>query len=114
MRNQKGFTLLETIVGLAVVAVIGVGILLSLATTTRSNITNSNLTKAESLARAQMEYVQSQPYTTGSYQVITAPTGYTFTTPMISSMGTDLQRVTVTVNYYSKTLFTIEDYKVNR
>jgi hypothetical protein len=53
---------------------IGIIILSSLALSARSTITNNNLSKAESLARAQLEYIQSQTYdAAGSYSVLDIP-----------------------------------------
>ncbi len=115
LKNQEGFSLVETAIGLTIIGLIGVAILMSLAATARSNVANSNLTQAESLARTQIEYIQSQPYSSGSsYQVIDTPAGYSFATPMVSTVNTGLQKITVTVRYNSKTLISFADYKVDR
>ena len=62
MANQNGFSLVEILIGLTVFALVGIGVLTSLAASARSNITNSDLTEAESLSRAEIEYIQNQPY----------------------------------------------------
>jgi hypothetical protein len=133
-RNEKGLSLIETVIGLAVFALIGIVILTCLGAAARANISNENLSTAESLGRTQMEYVKNQSYNaTGNgtahppaYSTISLPTGYSFTTPLenmatrINSSGnsvtsdTGLQQITVTIKYYNKTLYTLTDYKVNR
>lgn len=118
MRGEKGFSLIETTIGLVVFALIGIAIAAGLVVTERANMTNSNLTQAESLARSQMEYIQSQPYSSlGNYSVIPdIPAGFSFgtATPMVSPAGTGLQKITVSVKHDGNTLFILEDYKVDK
>ena len=122
IKNEKGFSLIETLIGLVIFGLIGIAILSSLAASARSNITNGNLTTEESLARTQLEYIQSQGYINEAnpvYQAITTPTGYSFVTPMAAPAGTTgndiyLQKITVSVKHNNNTLFTVTDYKVNR
>ncbi len=118
MENQKGFTLIETLVGLAILGLLGIILLSSLAMSARSTMTNDKLSKAESLARAQLEYIQSQPYNaSNSYLVLSIPSnysGFSYATPMVTSLDNGLQKITVTVNSSNTTTFTLMDYKVNK
>ena len=134
INNQKGFSLIETSIGLLIFGLIGIAILTSLAASARSNVINTHLTTAESLARAQMEYIQSQPYNyenngtshPTAYALISLPVGYSFATSSanmatrINAIGnpvtTDagLQQIIVSVNYDNKTIYTVTDYKANK
>ena len=86
--SDRGFSMLETIIAVAILGAIGVGFMTALATTVLStDITDEQLT-AENLLRTQMEYIRDQAFVDsgpGSYDAyvppagITLPTGYTIT-----------------------------------
>jgi prepilin-type N-terminal cleavage/methylation domain-containing protein len=135
MVNQKGFSLIETLVGIALMGIIGLAILTALTMASRSNITNNNLTRAESLARTQVEYVQDQPYHATNngtiypepaYTAISLPPGYSFAVPTnnlvtrVAANGntvttdTGLQKITISIRYGGTTIYTVSDFKVNR
>jgi prepilin-type N-terminal cleavage/methylation domain-containing protein len=84
MRAQKGFTLLEVIIAIALLGVVAVAILSGLSTGSRAILVADERATAESLARSQMEYMKNLPYTaalTGgeaSYAnaKISVPSGY--------------------------------------
>jgi prepilin-type N-terminal cleavage/methylation domain-containing protein len=62
MKNEKGFTLIETIIALALLGVVAVAFLGALVTASNAfTITDEHAT-AESLARSQIEYLKNQPY----------------------------------------------------
>ena len=71
LRNQKGFTLIELIVSLALLGLIAIAYLGALATASTAIIISDERTTAESLARSQMEYVKNQDYSDNvwSYEV---------------------------------------------
>ena len=62
LKNEEGISLIEVLVALAILALIGVGFLSALATSSKAIIIADTRTTAESLARSQMEYVKDQPY----------------------------------------------------
>ncbi len=124
MRSEKGFTLVEITIGLAIIGLIGIILLTSLAMSSKSSFLDYKMSQGETLARAQMEYIQSQPYSSNvnNYSVMGIPsdcTGFNFVTtptPMVVPMATPdngLQKITVTVKN-GTTSFTLEDYKVNK
>jgi len=127
LRSQKGFSLIENIIAIAVLGVIGAVLLCGMAMAARSNIIANEKTTAESLAKSQMDYVQNLPYdrfhNPPVYGLISnIPSGYTISVsavrldPAGTGLGNDqqLQQVTVTVLHGSKTISTLTDYKVNR
>ena len=127
MRNEKAFALVETLVGIAILGLISIGILSGLTLAARSNIIADEQTTAESLARTQMEYVQQQTYKTGTSPVygkspsLNLPTSYSVVTaavcldPKNDGPGDDgLQEITVTVRRNSNTVLRLTDYKSER
>jgi len=66
--EQKGFTFIEVLVGIAIMGMIVAVFLMAIATAFKANATSQIRTTADSLARAQMEYVQNQEYRTDYYE----------------------------------------------
>jgi len=64
MKNEKGFTLIEVLVALAILAIVGTGFLMALAIASKAIIIADERTTSESLARSQMEHVKNQDYST--------------------------------------------------
>ena len=62
MKNEKGFTLIEVMIAIALLGIIAVAFLGALATASRALVIADERTTAESLARSQMEYVKNQAY----------------------------------------------------
>ena len=146
MKRERGFSLLEVIIAIALIGIVAVAIYAGLATATKTVIITDERATAESLARTQMEAMKKIAYnnTSGveaSYlnAKITPPSGYE-----ISSMKADgswdnktstniiavawnattspppppddagLQRIKLVIYHLGKSLFTLEDYKVDR
>ncbi len=124
MRNQKGFTLIEVLVSLALLGIIATGILGALGTSSKATVTNDVQTTAQNLAQGQMEYVRNQPYDVGSppeYALISnVPAGYSVSCTVTrldpEGDGSDdddgLQKIVVAVDFGSVTAATLESYKV--
>ena len=113
-KNEKGFTLIEVLVALAIVSLVVVAFLTAINTAAKANIIANERTTAESLARSQMEDIKNQAYA-GTYLIIATPSNYEIVSPItVVELQTGLQKVTVTIQHYGDTVFTLEDYKVNR
>ena len=117
MKRQKGFTLVETLVALAIFGIIGVILLGGLDTSITSTMINNKVSKAQALARDQLEYIQSQTWgNPGDYSVLSIPSnsnGFSYASPMVTTVESGLQKITVTVNNDTYS-FTLVGYKVNR
>lgn len=127
MKGQGGFSLIEVLLAVALLGIFAVSVPGALAGASRATISTGQQTTAESLARSQMDYVQSQPYdnvnATPVYAVIEDVTSpYSIVTPMAVRLdprgdGTTsddgLQQITVTVQHNGEVVFTLIDYKVN-
>ena len=64
IKNQKGQTLIEMLIAVAILGVVAVAFLTALTTASGALIIADEHTTAESLARSQLEYVKSQPFST--------------------------------------------------
>ena len=139
MKNEKGFTLIEVIIAVALLGVIAVALLGALGTASLAMFIADERATAESLARSEMEYVKGANYTDApwsppSYELPgtppswdmshTLPTGYDGYTAHVTAEplnGTDdgIQKITIVVSHLGKEIttsgnITLENYKVDR
>jgi prepilin-type N-terminal cleavage/methylation domain-containing protein len=110
MRAQRGFTLIETMVAVALLAVIVVSILSAFSAATIAATRHQQLTKLDLLTRSYAEFIKSQIYSpTGIYPNFTSA-GYSFSyqilnyaagppiTFLASNPDSGLQEIVLTVN----------------
>ena len=76
-RNQKGLTLIEVLIAIAILGMIAVPFLTALSTSSRALIIADERTTAESLVRSEIEYVRSQDYCNASWSYNVNSTGST-------------------------------------
>ena len=128
VRGQRGFSLIEILVGLAILTAIGVAFLNGLFTTSKAIMVSQEGTITESLARSQMEYIKTQEYIlvadypAYSYDLIDvramAGAGYSVEIdPPVAIISKaeaefELQRVTVVVKRGGEKAFTLSAYRV--
>ncbi len=140
-KGESGFTFIEVLIALLILSIFASTFLMGLATSSRAVILADERTTAESLARCQLESIKIQSYifadddNVASYALTnsTSP-GYTIysvgrdnteiegvvgvpwdsSTNTAVSVDAGLQRVNLVIKHGDKTVFTIEDYKVNR
>jgi len=116
--NQRGVTLAETLVALAIFGIVAVVFLSGLTISSKAVMVNQERVAAESLAKSQMEYVRAQDYD-ASYLEIVIPAdldaqGYDVGIGVVDVHVAKLQKITVTVDRGGDILFTLVGYKVNR
>lgn len=132
MKSQKGFTLVEVLVAVALLSIIGVGLVSALGGATKVLLKADTRETARDLAQAQMESVQNQAYDnitnpSGIYDIIpnlaTLYPGYDVEIhsiridkddPPDTSDDDGLQEITIMVNQGTNTIFTLVGMKVNR
>lgn len=136
MKNEKGFTLIEVIIAVALLGVIAVAFMGALGTASLAMFIADERATAESLARSEMEYVKSANYTADgwSYELPgsapswdaghTLPSGYdgytaNVTAEPLNTPDDGIQKITIIVSHLGKAITTsgnstLENYKVDR
>ncbi len=141
MKNEKGFTLIEVLVSLALLGIIGSAFLGSLGTASNAIFVADEQATAESLARSQMEDIKKQAYDAiheppqynildaedyefdyeeAGYEIVVAaerldPEGDgTWNEEFDIPDDDGIQKITVIINHNGGEVITLEDYKVNR
>jgi prepilin-type N-terminal cleavage/methylation domain-containing protein len=123
MRNQKGFTLIEVLVSVALVGILGTAFLTSLTHSTYAVHYTDQLDNGRALAQSQMEYIKEQKYSASGYTPSSAITsrypGYSVNISVSTPGQTGqrdslLQNVTVTVSQNTQIITTLEGFKTKR
>ena len=134
LHGQRGFTLIETLVGVAIFAAIGVALMSGLSTGYKSMGISQERTYAEGMAKSQVEYIKDQDYIsvgnygTGDplklYGVITIPAhltsaGYAVEISVSEEpiepagvSGYEIQGITIKVTHHGSGKFVIVLYRV--
>ena len=120
MKSEEGFSLIEVLVSLAILATIGLGFLSASATGIRATLIMDEGTTSKNLACSQMEHVKSQGYD-ASYTPAPIPDGKDYvgysaniTAEPLHDSDDGIQKITVTIEHNSKVVTTLEAYKVQR
>ena len=136
INKQSGFTLLETLTALALLAILGVVFFSAIATSSITMATAEEKVEIDNLARAQLEYtkkcdyieyIYGSPDTPPDYVIldeidpsdpyaITLPGGYSIdvTAVALHTPDSGVQQIAVTVSRDGENLLVMEGYKVNR
>ncbi|MGB5926144.1 MAG: type II secretion system protein [Dehalococcoidia bacterium] len=133
--SSRGFTLIEMLIALALFAIIAIVFAGGLSTASRAVLTADVRTRAESLARTQMESVKNEDYIDysesghGNYavieedlyilQVVVEPLNPETYEPYNEEGGVfeeddGIQEITVTVSHDDRQVITLVGYKVDR
>ncbi len=118
-RGQKGFGLIEVLIAVTILSIAATAFLGAISTSAIAINKQDRKITSEAIAVSQMNHTKSQAYLVAptSYPIIpSAPTNYAVTSDATAIAGRDsnIQLITVTVSREGNTLYTLEDYKVNR
>ena len=120
LRNQQGFTMVETVVSIAVLSITAVALMGAISTGSLGYRVVDRQVTAVRLAVTQMENTKAYtPYLVppASYPTVTLPTGYGLAVLATLVSGRDpntLEKITVTVTHNGSTLKVLEGYKACR
>lgn len=123
-----GISLIEVLVAVALISIVGVAIFGGLSTANVSTIIAEERSIGQDLAEAQMESIRTQTYDPSppiEYALIASsaiPDGYSIQVSAVpldyddDGEGDDdgIQKITVTVKHHTKTVTTLEAYRVRR
>jgi Tfp pilus assembly protein PilV len=102
LKGQKGISLIEVIVAIAIMATVGIALLSALGTTSKVLIKTDSSETARDLSVAQMEHIKSLPFNVSTYDVdssiFTSGSGCSANIT-VDSLKTDgsLQKITISV-----------------
>ena len=116
--SERGITLVEAAVS---ILLLGGGVLTMILTMSGGVLAvqvNDEEVTAQALARSQMEYTKEYPYNHlgVTYPTISAPADYDIhvTVQPVPGADTNIQKITAVITRAGQTVFTLQDYKVNR
>ncbi len=119
--DERGVTLAETLVALAIFGLVAVVFLTGLATSSKAVMVSQERVAAESLAKSQMESIKSDSYSvSGNYSKTDIPIdlsdqGYDIDWPPdVQELSSGLQKVVIIVMHNGEAILQLEDYKVDR
>lgn len=118
LKNQQGYSLLETVLALALFGIVSVAFLTALSTVWNVLFLTNERETAKNLAESQMEYVENHSFET-SYDPDTVPSefenaGYVakiLPPENIASRDTNIQLITVIIEHHGREVLRLEGYK---
>ncbi len=114
--KEKGTSLIEVLVALALLGIIGASFLGGLGTSSNSRLIADEHASARILAEYQMEDLKKQTYAF-SYDPVPIPgdyPGYSAVVDVENMRNGNIQKITVTIRHHNKDITTLESYKANR
>jgi len=130
LRGQRGFTLIEILIALALLGIIAVAFLNGLSTASKGVMVSQERVAAESLAKSQMEDIKVQDYIpvadydppvkcyelinipadlVGKYAIEIIPPETIISRP--AEGGFELQGITVVIKHNGEGMFTMSSYR---
>jgi type II secretory pathway pseudopilin PulG len=113
MKSEKGTSLLETILALAILGIISASFLGATATTSTARVTADERASGKILAESLMEDIKKDAYST-SYN-LTIPSQFAGYTANISVKENNyIQDITICIQHRNHEVLELESYKVDR
>lgn len=113
MKGEKGFSLLETLLALALLGIISAGFLGATATTSTTRVVADEKASGKILAESLMEGIKKANYAP-SYNA-TVPADFAgYSANITVEENNNIQDITISVMRRGHEVFSLESYKVNR
>ena len=115
LREQKGTSLLETLLGVAILGTIGSVFISAIFSGYRTSGNLDEDATVERLARNQLEAIKKAPYDITvpyEYPIVEHPAHYPVSVDVVSVWDNTRQDITITVSYEGKTLITVDTFRV--
>jgi len=109
--NQKGFTLIETLIAVAITAIIVTGIVAGILTVTKVNVNLHKQQIAKDIAASAMDYIMSRPYA-NTYNLPPTPANYT-SIMNVTQIDTTEQKLVIGVSFNNNVVYTLTDLRTN-
>jgi prepilin-type N-terminal cleavage/methylation domain-containing protein len=115
MKCEKGVSLIEVLVALALLGIISVLFLGSVANSSSSRVTADTRVSAKVLAESLIDNIKKQSYE-ASYDITVPPEFVGFSANLtVQNLGSgNIQKLTIDIQYFDRKVLTLEDYKVDR
>jgi prepilin-type N-terminal cleavage/methylation domain-containing protein len=114
-KSEKGISLIETLVAMAIMAIIAVAFLSALATTSTARATTQERTSAKILAETIMETIKTDNYSaTYNYTIPDEFNGYAATINATNERNGNIQKIIITIQHRDRDVLVLESYKVDR
>lgn len=118
LQDEKGLTMVESLVTIAIVGVAVVAFAIALSTGSLAVNESDQEVMVQSLARTQLEYIKGYPYDpeATTYPTVNTTDNYSISVAVTSIPDTDanIQKITANISREGQVILTVEDYKVNR
>jgi prepilin-type N-terminal cleavage/methylation domain-containing protein len=109
--NQKGFTLIETLIAVTITAIIVTGIVTGILTVTKVNVNLHKQQIAKDIAASAMDYIMSRPYA-NTYNLPATPANYT-SIMNVTQIDTTEQKLVIGVSFNNNVVYTLTDLRTN-
>lgn len=113
MRSEKGISLIEVILALALLGIISASFLGGLATTSSARITADERASAKILAEGLMDTIKKDTYKT-SYNMTIPEEFAGYSANLTVTNGNNIQKLTIAIGHRDREVLNLESYKVNR
>lgn len=118
MKSEKGFSLIEVLISVAIIGLVASTFLGALSTSSRALFITDERTTAKNIAESQLEYVKNLEYDPdGIYNPDDIPPeypGYSATINTVSLRDGNIQEISVTVDHHGNPVITLTGYKAFR
>jgi prepilin-type N-terminal cleavage/methylation domain-containing protein len=116
-KHQRGSTLLETVVALALLGIISAAFLSGLATTSTARADAAERSTAKIFAENLMEQIKKSDFAADYSAIVTVPDEFAGYTPLITAVpgkNGSIQKITISVSRAGQVIYSLETYKTDR